>query len=357
MFEVFQKWYHRYFSEEESVVLLIILVSALVVLITIGDVLTPVLVALVLAYLMQGVANQLAARGVPQSLGVWIALLLFMGVFFGSSFGLVPLIWQQLASLLRESPEMIEQVSNLLNGLAAEYPQLISQQQVEELLGGIQRELAQFGQVVLARSLSRIPGLLALLVYMVLIPMLVFFFLKDQQKIFAWFSSFLPERRPLLQRIWQEMDQQVSNYVRGKVIEIIIVGSTSYLAFTIMGLNYAALLGLLVGLSVIIPYIGATLVTVPVVMVAYFQWGVGSELYAITAAYLVIQLLDGNVLVPLLFSEAVNLHPVAIIIAVLFFGGIWGLWGVFFAIPLATLVNAVLCAWPARLDSPPNPAS
>jgi putative permease len=59
-----------------------------------------------------------------------------------------------------------------------------------------------------------------------------------------------------------------------------------------------------------------------------------------------IQALDGNVLVPLLFSEAVNLHPIAIIVAVLFFGGIWGVWGVFFAIPLATLISAVVTAWP-----------
>ena len=66
------------------------------------------------------------------------------------------------------------------------------------------------------------------------------------------------------------------------------------------------------------------------------------------AVYIVIQMLDGNVLVPLLFSEAVNLHPVAIIVAVLFFGGIWGLWGVFFAIPLATLIKAVINAWPKR---------
>jgi putative permease len=65
-------------------------------------------------------------------------------------------------------------------------------------------------------------------------------------------------------------------------------------------------------------------------------------------AYLVIQALDGNVLVPLLFSEVVNLHPVAIIVAILVFGGLWGFWGVFFAIPLATLVNAVITAWPRR---------
>ena len=61
----------------------------------------------------------------------------------------------------------------------------------------------------------------------------------------------------------------------------------------------------------------------------------------------VVQFMDGNVLVPLLFSEVVNMHPAAIIIAVLFFGGLWGVWGVFFAIPLATLIQAVIHSWPS----------
>jgi putative permease len=115
-----------------------------------------------------------------------------------------------------------------------------------------------------------------------------------------------------------------------------------------MGLNYAMLLGLSVGLSVIIPYIGAVVVTIPVALIAYFQWGFTAEFGWLMLAYGIIQAIDGNVLVPLIFSEAVNLHPVAIIVAVLVFGGLWGFWGVFFAIPLATLVQAVLVAWPRR---------
>jgi putative permease len=89
-------------------------------------------------------------------------------------------------------------------------------------------------------------------------------------------------------------------------------------------------------------------VTLPVVLIAWFQWGWGTEFIWLTIAYLIIQALDGNVLVPLLFSEVVNLHPVAIIVAILVFGGIWGFWGVFFAIPLATLVQAILSAWPRK---------
>ena len=71
----------------------------------------------------------------------------------------------------------------------------------------------------------------------------------------------------------------------------------------------------------------------------------------VTGAYAVIQLLDGNVLVPLLFAEVVNLHPVATIASLCVFGGLWGFWGVFFAIPLATLIQAVLAAWP-QAESP-----
>jgi putative permease len=114
----------------------------------------------------------------------------------------------------------------------------------------------------------------------------------------------------------------------------------------LLGLNYAALLALLVGLSVLIPYIGASVVTLPVLLVGYMQWGYSAEFLWLFFTYGVIQFFDGNVLVPLLFSEVVNLHPIAIIVAVLLFGGIWGFWGVFFAIPLATLVKAVFNAWP-----------
>ena len=106
------------------------------------------------------------------------------------------------------------------------------------------------------------------------------------------------------------------------------------------------LLAVMVGLSVIIPYVGAAVITLPVMFIAYVQWGISGEFAYVMIAYSVIQFLDGNILVTLLFSEVVNLHPVAIIAAVLFFGGIWGIWGVFFAIPLATLVNAVINAWP-----------
>ena len=142
------------------------------------------------------------------------------------------------------------------------------------------------------------------------------------------------------------MNLQIANYIRGKAIEILICAVVSYAVFAALGLNYAALMAMLVGVSVVVPYIGATVVTIPIALIGIFQWGLGDQFFYLMVAYAIIQTLDGNVLVPLLFSEAVNLHPVAIICAVLLFGGLWGFWGVFFAIPLATLFKAVLYAWP-----------
>lgn len=346
MLDIFNKWYKRYLFEEESVLLLVLLTIAVILLMTIGDILTPILAALVLAFLMQGVSSQLQRHGLPEWIGVSVSYVLFVGGFFGVTLGLLPLVWRQLAGLATEVPRMLEQARQFLSILPARYPELVTADQIDQATALIKSEFAEYGQFVLTLSVASISGLLTVLVYMVLIPMLVFFFLKDKEQILAWTGGFLPHERPLLRRIWGEMNMQFANYARGKVLEIIIVGVVSYAAFSWMGLNYAALLALAVGLSVIIPYIGAALVTLPVVIVAFFQWGLSSEFYTLVAVYLVIQALDGNVLVPLLFSEAVNLHPVAIIMAVLFFGAIWGVWGVFFAIPLATLIKAVINAWP-----------
>ena len=347
MKEVLTRWYQRYLSEEEAVVLLVMLVAAFVVMLAFGEILAPVFVAVILAYLMQGVANVMRHRGLPAELSVAISTLLFLGGFLAVLFGLAPLVWRQLVALVREAPTMIEAGRQVLVTLPEEYPVFFTQQQVNELTSVIQAEMAAMGQLLVTKGLSSIPSMLALFVYLILIPLMVFFFLKDRDQVIGWFAGFLPAKRPLLDRIWGELNLQFANYARGKGIEILIIGGASYLVFALFSLNYAALLGLLVGLSVIVPYIGATLVTIPVVVVAYAQFGVSPDFYWVVGAYIVIQVLDGNVLVPLLFSEAVNLHPVAIVIAVLFFGGLWGLWGVFFAIPLATLVNAILTAWPS----------
>ncbi|MFT7403623.1 AI-2E family transporter [Zhongshania sp.] len=345
MLGIVRSWFDRLFAEEETVVLLLLIVACLLLMLTLGNVLVPIMASIVLAFMMQGLMARLSGMGVSRWLTIAITYTVFVTIFFGVLVVLLPLVWQQLTNLFEELPVMLRQLQHLLL-LLPQRSEMFTEQQIRDWMALATKELGSVGQYLLSFSIAQLPNVLGLMINIVLIPILVFFFLKDKETILGWLASFLPGRRPLLKAVWAEANVQVANYVRGKAVEIVIVGVVSYIAFIVIGLNYPALLALVVGLSVVIPYIGAAVVTLPVLLVGFIQWGWGGEFLTLFIVYSVIQALDGNVLVPLLFSEAVNMHPVAIIVAVLAFGGIWGVWGVFFAIPLATLVKAILYAWP-----------
>ncbi len=341
-------WFKRTFSDPQVVLLgLILLVGALVVF-GLGQMLWPVFASVVVAYLLEGGVQLLQRFGLSRLAAVLIVFLFFLASLFLLLFGLVPMLSRQLTQLVGALPNYITQGQDLLAELPRRYPQLVSEAQVHAVTENLSGEIGRWGQQALSWSLASVANIAALIILLVLIPVLVFFFLKDKDRIIGWYVGFLPAHRDLVTRVWTEVESQIANYVRGKVGEIIIVGSVAYIAFLLLGLQYAALLATIVGFSVLIPYIGAMAATVPVAMVAYFQFGWGWDFGWVVIVYTIIQVLDGNVLVPLMFSEAVNLHPVAIIVAILVFGGLWGFWGVFFAIPLATVVNAVLNSWPRQ---------
>ena len=353
MLDIIRDWYARNFSDPQAVILalLIVLVSGLVWLF--GDILAPVLVALVLAYLLEGVVKTMQRWRVPRTLASVFVLLGFLAVSAIVLFGLVPVLSQQVSAIVRELPGILQNVQRELLRLPERYPEIFTVAQVNDLIGNIRRELGSITQEILSFSLARLGTLVAISIYAVLVPLMVFFALKDKDKLLGWAAKFVPKKSELSFRVWREVDLKIANYIRGKFIEIVIMWAASYLLFVLFDLNYALLLSFLVGLSVIVPYIGAVAVTVPIALIGFFQWGLVAKLGYLLVIYQIIQILDGNVLVPLLFSEVVNLHPLAIIIAVLFFGGLFGLWGVFFAIPLATLVQAVMNAWPKAREPAP----
>ena len=346
MIKVLRNWMDRYLSDEEAILFALLLIGFFALIIWLGQPLAPVFTAVILAFIMQGGVERLIGLGLTNFWSVMVVFLATILAFVGFLVGVVPALFQQAENFLSELPNLILTVQVQLENLAQRYPQYFNPEQISQLINQAGQQISGLGQWVLSFSLESLPGLIGLLIYLVLVPILVFFFLKDADLILGSIGKMLPDRRPIMAQVWVEMKAQVSNYVRGKFLEILIVGIVSYLAFAFMDLRYAGLLALLVGLSVVVPYIGAAVVTIPVAAVAFVQWGWSSEFYWLLGIYALIQALDGNVLVPLLFSEVVNLHPVAIIVAVLLFGGIWGFWGVFFAIPLATLFKAVVSAWP-----------
>jgi len=347
MLDILQQWYQRHFTDPQTVIFAFILIAGGLLVIVLNAHLMPILIALIIAYLAEGMVVWLHKVNLGRTIAASIVTALMITAILLAFFVLLPLLSKQISELFREMPNMLGEGQHLLLQLPEEYPDYVSASQIEEILTLARNELTSLGQRVLSLSLSSVVGIITFLVYMILLPLMVFFFLKDKALIIRWLADFLPEERRLLRTVWAELDIKIASYVRGKVIEVLIIWSASYVAFALMGLNYAMLLSLAVGLSVIIPYVGATVVTIPVALIAFFQWGSTAEFGWLMVIYAFIQFLDGNLLVPLLFSEVVNLHPVAIIVAVVFFGSVWGVWGVFFAIPLATLIQAILKAWPS----------
>ena len=355
--ELLRDWFKRSFSDPQVVILGLFLVIGFAIVIGLGAWLAPMFAAIVIAYLLEALVRWLQRLGMPRMLSVVIVFLLFITVLLFLMFGLVPLVSRQLTQLVQQFPAYLTKGQDLLRQLPAAYPQLISDAQIQELISQLGQEMAGLGQRVLGWSLASVGSLIGLVVYLVLVPVLVFFLLKDKDLMIGWLAERLPRERSLVNRVWSESEVQIANYVRGKVAEIIIVGGVTYVTFILLDLQYAALLATIVGFSVLVPYIGAAVATLPIAIVAYFQFGWGWDFGQIMIAYAIIQALDGNLLVPLMFSEVVNLHPVAIILAILIFGGLWGFWGIFFAIPLATLVKAVINAWPRSQAHKANPGS
>ena len=343
MSDFFNKFFERFFSNEESVYFAILLVSSFVFILLFGNVLLPVFISLVIAFLLNGLMVTLISFNFSRRISISITLLIFFS-FYMSLFTALPSLGAQINNLLQNLPTIVasfqETLSNMNN---------FSEADIELIFSNLSSQISN----LLSSALGQLAGTVSLMfnaiLYAIMIPLMVFFFLKDKEELLPLASVVLPKDNDFMRTVFTEMNGQLYNYVTGKFIEMLIVATASYIVFASLGLPYAVLIAILVGLSVIIPIFGAILVTIPVVLIGLYEWGLTENFYWLLGLYLVIQMLDGNVLVPLLFSSRNNLHPVVIIIAVLFFGGIWGFWGLFFAIPLATFIKAIINSWPEPL--------
>ena len=345
MFTLLRNWINRYFADPQLVILGVLLLLGFAFVFWLGQMLIPVFIAGMITYLLDGIVAWLQRHRMPRLASVALVFVGFLACLILLLVWLLPLLSRQVAQFIQDLPSMLRAGQKLLLVLPERYPDAISPDQIKRILDHISAGLTGVGQQAVSLSLASVRGIITFFVYLVLVPLMVFFFLKDKQLILDWFKGFLPEHRRLAAGVWDEVNQQIGNYIRGKIYEILIIWAISYVTFSFLNLRFTMLVSLFTGLSVLVPYVGVTVMTFPVMLVAFFQWGIGHEFVYAVGAYGVIQIFDGNLLAPLLLSEVVNLHPVAIIVAVLVFGGLWGLWGLFFAIPLATLFHAVVKAW------------
>ena len=346
MASYFKNLIDKYFHTEDQISLSILLVFIGIIVIFFGSILTPLFISALVAYLLNSVVTAAERWGFSRPIGLTISITLFFALYL-SLFLIFPLLSRQIIGLVNELPRIVENLEDILVNFFNDYPEFFTSEQIENLSVTVTSSLPNILEQTLLQLNAGFSAAMSALIYLVLIPFLVFFFLKDKKQMLEYVAYFLPSDKSSASKIWIELDSQLFKYLRGKGLELIIVGIVTTTAFSILGANYSLLLGILVGLSVLIPLFGAIFVTIPVAIVGYFQWGLDMNYLIFLATYLIIQALDGNVLFPLLIGREVNLHPVLIVLAILIFGGIWGFWGVLLAVPLATAIRAVIKSWPA----------
>jgi putative permease len=351
MLEELNKVLKKIFSNEETIIFSFALLIFFIVISFFGSVLTPFIISIIVAYLLVGMQKKIQSYNISEKISLVITFSIFIVTGATLVIWLVPLLYTQLQAFVLDVPNLISNFRDFISELPSKFPELVSSDQITIFFQAVSEEISALAQNIVKTSISSIQSAITVLLYIILFPILVYFFLFDRKNIIDGFLKVIPGRRKMFTSIWAEMDIQLSNYVRGKTIEIFIVGIAAAIIFSSLGLRYSALLSVLVGLSVIIPYVGAFLVTIPVVVVGLLQFGLGTQFTILISLYLLLQALDGNLLVPIIFSETVKLHPVIIIFAVFIFGSMFGFWGVFFSIPIATFIKAVWNAWPSSLSN------
>ena len=319
----------KVFSNEETLVFALLLTGSFLALFFLGDILTPFLISLIFAYLLIGMQSRLEQYGMNRMTSLIFTYCFFLLLGITMIIWLGPLVYQQLQSLILEIPKWVNSSMIFVQDIPEKYPDLISSEQITTFLQSLSGQITSISQDFLKASIAGIQNTLTVAVNLILLPILVFFFLFDRESIISGFLGILPQEREMLKKVWVEMDGQLSNYARGKAIEIVIVGIAAAGIFMFFGLQYTALLSVLVGFSVLIPFLGAFIVTIPVAAIGILQFGLTFDFWLLLGAYLILQILDGNLLVPLLFSDAVKLHPVIIMLAVFVFGGMFGFGGYF----------------------------
>src|SRR3989344_2149831 len=236
-------WFSRNFSDPAALGLFFTIVVIIVLLEFFGNILAPLLVSIIVAYLLNSIVRLFEQWRMPHLIAVTLVFLLFLGLVGVFLLVVLPLLWRELGSLVREMPAAIDKVQHLFRDWSDRYPLITQHVEFTQASDFIKEQISKWGHWVFSFSLSSLSNIIEWVLYMVLVPILIFFLM---------------------------------------------------------------------------------------------------------VAYLIIVIFDSNVLTPLLFSGVMNLHPIAIILSVLIFGGLWGFWGVFFAIPLMTVAKAIFEAWPRK---------
>jgi predicted PurR-regulated permease PerM len=302
-----------------------------------SPILAPFLLAGILAYILDPLVERLAGKYVPRTLAAVLAMTGVLALIVALALVVLPLFAKELRLLAERLPAFFTWLNQHLAPFAEEHLGVAFQLDVETVRG-LASDLLSENQGLLGKLLGSLKigglALVAFLVNLLLVPVVLFYLLRDWHMMLARVDRLIP--RPIhgrMRAMLREVDAVLAEFLRGQLSVIVVMSVYYVLALWLAGLEFALPIGLITGLLVFVPYVGAmfgfVLGTVAALMQFDGLWG----LLWVWVAFGVGQSLEGTVITPKLVGERIGLHPVAVIFALLAFGQIFGFFGVLLALP------------------------
>lgn len=308
----------------------------------------PFLIAGFLAYLIYPFIIFLHRHHIHKGLAVLLIYILFFGGIGYLFYHVYPLVIHQLKDLTESFPEIFRLYDDMIYKVydfTSFLPETVHDK-LDELLLNIENSLDQ----LLAKLMNGFMHIFDMVLMLSVIPVLVFYFIKDHQQLKTFFGRFIPEKdRPRVKRMFLEIDESLGGYIRGQLIVCLFVALATLLIFKWLGVPYALLLAVLFGLTNLIPYFGPIIAAVPAIFLAYTISG-KLVLYVIISVVF-IQVVEGNLLSPYIVGKSVNIHPIAIIFVLLLGSGLFGIIGMIFAVPMLTIIKVIIIHLPGIAPS------
>lgn len=304
-----------------------------------GPVLTPFLIGAILAYLGNPIVNRCQRARMSRTVGTLIAVLVMGLLLFGLLIILIPLLQAEFNVLAQRLPVLAEQFLNRITPWVDEHFGIT----VQLDLATLKQLIADHSESAKALSLQMLSGvkswgliLIGVLVNLALIPVVMFYLLRDWYSLIARIDDLLPRRwLPLVRQIAHDIDKVLAEFLHGQMLVMVSLAAYYAIALSLAGLQFALPIGILTGLLVFIPYVGFGLGFVLGMLAALLQWNGWPGFIAILAVYGVGQLLENYVLIPFLVGKRIGLHPLAVIFALLAFAQLFGFAGVLLALPVS----------------------
>ncbi|MDR2437682.1 MAG: AI-2E family transporter [Endomicrobium sp.] len=305
-------------------------------------VLAPFLIAAFITYLISPLVTRIQSFGYRRYVGVMIVAALLVSIFAGILIIIIPILINEIESFQFNADRYYGYFLNyleILRGkLEAAFPLLEQYDISNDVISESKNFLLYAAQQVPNYLVNVFSGFSI----MILIPMLVFFMLLNGNKYLKSLVSLLPPNyTETILSIVYKIDVIFGGYIRGQIVEAFFVGSMSVLSLSILGVNFALLIGVTAGIANLVPYLGPLVGLTLAVLVGAVQYQTFSIVIKIVIAYAIIKLLDDNFIQPLVVGHNVNLGPVSMVFAMLAGGHVCGFFGVVFAVPVAAILKVV----------------